>query len=193
MMANPDAVACALFLLAAFVLAGVAQTVWLRSPRSQALAVPIDGGLTFRGRRLFGEHKTVRGVVVMVPAAAAAFVVLAILSGGRRSDWLWPLSLSQYAALGAWSGSGFMLGELPNSFLKRQLGIPPGSAAASRAGFILQFLGDRVDSALGMLLALTVAVPTPALTWAIVLLAGAPLHWAFSVLLFQLGVKARPA
>ncbi len=193
MLPAPDAIGCAAFLLAAFVLAGCAQTAWFRSPLSLRFAAPLDAGLIFRGRRLFGDNKTLRGIVVMVPAVATAFVALAALAGGERADVLWPLSLGEYAALGTWAGVGFMLGELPNSFVKRQLDIAPGHAASSPPGFILQFVVDRVDSALGMLIALSVAVPTPPLTWAILLVAGPPLHWGFSVLLFQLGLKARPA
>ena len=72
-------IACALFLIAAFVLAGVAQTAWLGSRTSRRFAVPLDGARTFRGRRIFGDNKTARGFLVMVPAAGAAFCLLARL------------------------------------------------------------------------------------------------------------------
>lgn len=193
MVAAPDPIGCGVFLITAFVLAGFAQTAWFRSRWSLAFTAPLDAGLTIRGRRLFGGNKTVRGVIVMIPAAAAAFGALAAILGQERSALLWPLSVAQYTALGAWAGFGFMLGELPNSFAKRQIGISPGLAAASRAGTAVQFVIDRVDSALGMLVALSIAVAVPAGTWATVLLAGPPLHWGFSVLLYQLGLKARPA
>ena len=191
--ASPDPVACALFLVTAFVFAGFAQTAWFRSPVSRSLAVPLDGGLTWRGRRVFGENKTVRGFVVMVPAAAMAFATLATAAGDARLSTLWPLSTSAYAALGAWAGFGFMTGELPNSFIKRQLGIRPGDAARTSCAAFAQFLVDRLDSGIGMLAAISLAVPTPWLTWAIVLLVGPPLHWGFSVFMHHLGLKARAA
>ena len=50
-----DAGACALFLMATFVLSGIAQVAWLASATSRAFAVPLDGGLTFRGRRLYAR------------------------------------------------------------------------------------------------------------------------------------------
>jgi CDP-2,3-bis-(O-geranylgeranyl)-sn-glycerol synthase len=183
----PDAVTCAIFLLLAFTLAGFAQTAWFRHPWSRACAAPIDGGLTLRGRRLFGDNKTLRGFVVMVPAAAAAF---ALLSTVMR---VWPLSMPQYALLGAWAGLGFMAGELPNSFVKRQLDIAPGHAAGSVVATAMHFLIDRIDSGIGMLAALAVVVPVPWQTWAIVLLVGPAIHWSFSLLMFRLGVKARAA
>src|SRR5262245_51157025 len=124
---RPDPFVAAIFLIVAFVLAGVLHSAWLRSSASRRLSMPIDGGATFRGRRIFGENKTIRGFVVMVPAAALMFAVLATAARiwPDIASSLWPLGLGGYAALGAWAALGFMLGELPNSFVKRQLGIAP--------------------------------------------------------------------
>jgi hypothetical protein len=89
---NP--VACGWFLLLAFVIAGTAQTAWFASPASRRFAQPLDAGLTLRGRRLFGENKTRRGFLVMLPASAAGFALLAILAGDPAALGLWPLSIS---------------------------------------------------------------------------------------------------
>ena len=176
-------------------LAGCAQVTWLASRWSRRFALPLDGGATFRGRRIFGANKTVRGLVVMVPATAAAFALVAGLAGRGQPEavGLWALPTWRYALLGAWVGLGFMLGELPNSFVKRQLGIAPGDRAHGTARAVWQFIGDRADSGIGMLCALSLAVPTPWQTWAIVLIAGWAIHWSFSLVLFVLRVKPRPA
>lgn len=192
---RPDPFVCAIFLIVAFVLAGLLHSAWLRSPASRRLAIPIDAGARFRGRRIFGDNKTIRGFIVMIPAAALMFVVLA---GAARvspdvASSLWTLGLGGYAALGAWAALGFMLGELPNSFVKRQLDIAPGQAARGRISAVLGFVVDRLDSIVGMLAAVTIAVPTPWTTWLWVLILGPAIHWSFSVLLYRLGVKARPA
>src|SRR4249920_3457690 len=124
---NP--LACAAFLVTAFVLAGLVHTAWLRSPVSRPLAVPLDGGLTLRGRRLLGDNKTVRGFVAIAPAAGVAFMTVAwaLGAGGTTPPaGLWDLGPTGYALLGLAAGIGFMAGELPNSLLKRQLDIPPG-------------------------------------------------------------------
>jgi len=193
---TPDPLACALFLTVAFVLAGLAHSAWLRTAASRRLLVPLDGGARFRGRRVFGENKTIRGFVVMVPAASAAFamlrVLIARLAPSIAAD-LWRLNAVGYAALGALAGFGFMLGELPNSFVKRQLDVAPGMAPPGRVGTVITFVVDRVDSIVGMLIALSLAAPTPWMTWFYVLLIGPGIHLAFSALLFRLGVKARPA
>jgi CDP-2,3-bis-(O-geranylgeranyl)-sn-glycerol synthase len=185
--------ACALFLIVAFVFAGIVQTAWFAAPVSQRFAIPLDAGVSLRGRRVFGEHKTLRGFVVMVPAAAAVFVLLALAIGDTAAAGLWPLTIAGYARLGALAGFGFMAGELPNSFMKRQLGIRPGASARGTLAAVAQFAIDRLDSGIGMLMAVTLAAPTPLATWPIVLAIGPSFHWGFSVLMFQLGLKARPA
>ena len=192
----PDPLHCGLFLIVAFVLAGLLQSLWLRSRVSQVLAIPLDGGRTFRGRPILGENKTLRGFVVMIPAAALAFAAVAIvvsLPRGVPPATLWQLTPAGYAALGAWAGFGFMTGELPNSFLKRRFGILPGQAPASSLTAAICFTIDRTDSIVGMLAALTVAVPTPWTTWVLVLILGPLIHWIFSWWLFRMGVKGRPS
>jgi hypothetical protein len=190
-----DPAACAALLVAAFTLAGACQTAWLALPMSRRLAIPLDGGRSFHGRRLLGANKTLRGFVIMVPAAGVSFAMIAGVLGGlqRGLAGLWPGSSATYALLGMWAGFGFMLGELPNSFVKRQLGVAPGHAAKAVHTRPLFLVLDRVDSILGMLLALAIVVPVPWLTCAYVLIVGPPLHASFSMVLFELGGKARAA
>ena len=191
-----DPLVTALFLIAAFILAGLLHSVWLASEASRNFSYPIDGGRRFRGRRVFGDNKMVRGFIVMTPAAGLSFWALATLldtlSPALRAS-LWPLSNGELALLGAWAGLGFMLGELPNSFVKRQLDIAPGAPASRGVGGVVGFVADRVDSIIGMLLAISVVTYTPWQTWVYVLTLGPAIHLCFSVLLYRLGVKARAA
>lgn len=190
----PNPVRCALFLILAFILAGVAQTWWFKSPRSARFAIPLDRGHTFRGRPIFGANKTWKGFVVMVPATVLAFFVLGTLARALPiGKGLWPLSPGGYALLGAVASIGFMAGELPNSFIKRQLAIAPGGAPRARGARYFAFAVDRLDSVLGMLIALSLAVPTMWQVWVLVLCLGPAIHWLFNVALFFLGVKERPA
>ena len=191
-----DPVACGLFLVTAFTLSGLAHTAWLAAPFSRRFATPLDGGRVLGGRPILGDHKTLRGFMVMVPATGVAFMLLATLATagpGPAAFGLWPLTPAQYGQLGAWAALGFMGGELPNSFVKRRLGVPPGEAAAGRCLRAVFFVADRFDSSAGMLLALALAVPV---SWPIclfVLLAGPLVHAGFSAALFLLRVKARAA
>lgn len=191
-----DPLHCGLFLILAFVPAGLLHSLWLNNRFSRALAIPLDGGHMFRGRPILGENKTLRGFVVMIPAAALAFAAVAIvisLPEGVPPATLWQLTPAGYAALGAWAGFGFMAGELPNSFVKRQLGILPGQAPAAGLTRTICFTIDHIDSIVGMLIAVTMAVQTPWTTWLWVLILGPSIHLIFSWWLFRMGVKGRAA
>ncbi len=186
---------CAVFIVVAFALAGVAQSIWLATPVSRRMVWPLDGGTTWRGHRVLGDNKTVRGLVVMVPAAGVAFGGLAALSASLNggAPAVWSLTPVGYVWLGVWAGIGFMAGELPNSFLKRQLAVPPGAPAPGRwSGWVFAVF-DRVDSAIGMMVAIALVVPVPWLTWLYVLSVGPFVHGAFSLLVFRLGGKTRAA
>jgi hypothetical protein len=191
-----DGLARAAFIVVALTLAGLAHSAWLGSRVSKRFYIPLDGGVRIRGRRIFGDNKTVRGFVVMVPAAAVAFwamfVIVSTLRPGAVAN-LWQLSSRNYAVLGAWAGLGFMLGELPNSFVKRQLDVAPGQAPRGRIAAVFSFVVDRIDSIVGALIAITLAAPTPRTTWLFLLLIGPAIHFVFSILLYRLGVKERAA
>jgi len=192
---NP--IQCAVFLTIAFVLAGLLQSCWLRSRWSRRyFGAPLDARRTLRGRRILGDNKTYRGFVGMIPATGLSFLTLRMLVEGlpeSQRDGLWPLPWSGYLLLGCWVGFGFMFGELPNSFVKRRIGIAPGAAPVEAWGRVACFLVDRVDSIFGGLLALAVVVIVPAFTWIIILVVGPVFHWSFNLLLYYWGVKARPA
>lgn len=189
--AGPTPLTAASFLVVAMSTAGIAHVAWLKSRFAQRFAVPIDAGRNVRGRRLFGENKMLRGFVVMPIAAALAFAAWAAAwpTLGMRS--LWPLSLGEFAALGLACGFAFMAAELPNSLIKRQLGIEPGMTPTQPAMRALFFVVDRCDSVLGALLVASVAVPLPPAAWFWTLVLGPCMHAVFSILLHRLGVKRR--
>lgn len=194
--ADLNPMTCGVFLVTAFTLSGLAHTGWLAAPLSRRFAVPLDGGCTLGGRPILGAHKTVRGFLVMVPATGLGFMLLAALvtaGPGLPAAGLWPLTPAQYGLLGAWAALGFMAGELPNSFIKRRLGVLPGEAAAGRRLRAVFLVADRLDSTAGMLLALVAVVPVSWQIALVVLLAGPLVHAAFSLALFVLRVKARAA
>jgi hypothetical protein len=119
--------------------------VVLRFALFKWLKYPIDAGKTFRGRRLFGDSKTWRGVVVAVVGSITTVVVQRYVIAGAVG----PIALVDYRTVnpflfGAFLGGGAMLGELPNSFVKRRRGIAPG-ATASDSWRVLFYLWDQVD------------------------------------------------
>ncbi len=195
-MTAPAALPCAVFLLLAFGLAGVAHVLWLRSAWSRPFARPLDGGASVGGRRLLGDNKTLRGVMVMPVAAAAAFAAFAAYRS-QLPAWLatgiWDLPAPPMAAVGFVAGLAFMLAELPNSFFKRRIGVAPGEAPASPAWRALCLVIDRCDSTLGALIVVTILLPVHPATWLWALLLGSGLHWLFSIWLYRLKLKRRPS
>ena len=116
----------------------------------RALARPIDDGAHFRGRRVFGENKTYRGIV-----AVAIGTGLGCLAVGRFGF-----------GFGLLMGAAAMAAELPNSFLKRQIDITPGAQTTGLAGAFFHVL-DQVDVTAGAWLVLAFRVrPTAALVLA---------------------------
>jgi hypothetical protein len=125
----------------------IAHAPVLRFDLAPALRRPLDAGATLRGRRLLGDNKTVRGGLVMAGGTLAATLVL------HRLDWYrrrLPPELRDAGPLrhGALLGAAVVLGELPNSVLKRQLEIGPGERASSRLGSLLA-VHDQADFVLG--------------------------------------------
>lgn len=148
---------------------------------------PLDGGRTFRGKELFGRHKTWRGIVSGVVVATLVLWLQQLLV--RHTGW--GQSAAQgvnYAAfptllLGPLFAFGALGGDAVESFFKRQHGIKSGAS---------WLLFDQLDYVIG---AIIVTVPFVILTpveysWMIIV-------WFFMHLLvsyigWRLGIKERP-
>jgi CDP-diacylglycerol--serine O-phosphatidyltransferase len=89
---------------------------------------------------LFGKNKTWRGFVV-VPFLNAFFLLLVNL-------FLPLFSIGEALKLGFLIGLTYMIMELPNSWIKRQSGIPSGQKASKNAWAFM--LMDKMDSSLGV-------------------------------------------
>jgi CDP-2,3-bis-(O-geranylgeranyl)-sn-glycerol synthase len=133
--------------------------------------------------------------MVLIPGTGCSFYLLGtvVIWYPGVFEGVWSLSPASFGLLGLLASLGFMLGELPNSFIKRQMGILPGEAAEDLLKKVIFLVIDRIDSVLGMLLAISFAVPTPWQTWLYVIVFGPFIHWFFSYLLFLLKVKGRAA
>jgi len=125
------------------------------------LCLPIDRGRKFRGKRIFGDNKTYRGVVVVGLGTAIGFGLQSLFLrqiASIRSVELFNYSFFKAVALGLAVGVAAMLSELPNSFIKRRFEIAPGSAAKGWKGLIF-YIYDQIDFLVGAWIVLTVVVP----------------------------------
>lgn len=115
------------------------------------LARPLDRGRSWRGKRLFGDNKTYRGVVI---TALGTGLGVAILSALHRFSAVHPYEVLDYTTpvtwlVGAAMGGAGMLAELPNSFCKRRIGIEPGQPARG-VWTVLFYVADQIDLIVGL-------------------------------------------
>jgi CDP-archaeol synthase len=124
------------------------------------LCRPIDRGRSFRGKRIFGDNKTYRGVVVVSLGTMIGFGLQSLVlhrSDSIRSIELFDYEIFKSVAVGLAVGVAAMLSELPNSFIKRRFEIAPGSVAKGWKRAIF-YVYDQIDFLLGAWLVLAVVV-----------------------------------
>lgn len=129
---------------------------------------PLDFGRSFRGKRIFGDNKTWRGLLVAMVVSTLTLALLQLIT--RHSAALLNLTRElNYVhlptlLLGPALGAGALLGDAIESFCKRQAGVAPGQS---------WFPFDQVDFIFGALLA---SLPFVHLTPAQVV-------WTFAILI----------
>jgi CDP-2,3-bis-(O-geranylgeranyl)-sn-glycerol synthase len=162
--------------------------VCIRMDWARPLKRPVDHGRTFRGRRLFGDNKTYRGIFAIAAGTAAAFLAQSMVPALQPAA-LRPLSAASVGVFGFAFGAAAMLGELPNSFLKRQLDIAPGEAGRGAAG-ILFYVVDQIDFLVGAWIVGALALrPTVSLiAWSAVYVF--LMHQVITVIGYALGMRA---
>ncbi len=156
----------------------------------KALKRPLDGGRTWRGKRLFGNNKTWRGAIVMTLGPLLAALAL--------WQWTWWRDTIPDAAhsagpllLGLLIGLGVVLGELPNSLLKRQLDVAPGTQSSGATGLLLTTL-DQGDLVLGIWLCLLPVYGMPLWLVALAFVIVSVIHLLVNVIGYAIGARSAP-
>lgn len=177
------------WLMLPVIMAGLAHVVVLKTDVLRRLALPIDGGKQWRTRPLLGSNKTWRGLLLM-SACTAGFTHLQSLVGRQGHDDLF--SVWRDYRVGPWlagsiMGLSYCLAELPNSFIKRRLGIPPGARSAHAAP--VQYVVDQTDSVIGCLVALRTFYRPRRGEVVLAFVLGSAIHIGVDRLLHVIGVK----
>ena len=156
------------------IVANVVHMLVVRFDLFSEIAKPIS-------RTTFGSSKTWRGFIVL-PLLTGMFSLLNNLLFG-------PLGIAYSYAffVGLGLGLAYMLFELPNSYMKRRLGIATGEK--SQRYKVLQYFVDKVDSLVGVFLFyyLFMSISLPDLL--VLFLAAFLIHVTLSYLLVILNVK----
>jgi len=178
------------------IVGGIIHMVLIKLPILTPLLRPVDNGMCWSdGKRLFGDNKTWKGFVSMPVGTALAFVVLELLTESSAAiqdlcmvDFQPDGILASGWGVGLFLGLAYCLAELPNSFIKRRLEIPPGQNVSGAKGLFFMVI-DQIDSSVGCALALLVVTEATLLDVAVVAALGGFFHYAFAVLLFYVGLK----
>lgn len=147
-----------LFLIALWVfmpagIANMAPVLAKKVPGLNFLNKPIDGGASFRKKRIFGDHKTVRGFVagfvlawlaVLLQRVVWKNVALPCLQCGMDNHYAMQLTTVNSLLLAFLYSFGALGGDAIESFFKRQFNKPSGSR---------WFPFDQLDYIVGGLLA----------------------------------------
>lgn len=146
---------------------------------------PLDFGRTYRGKRIFGPHKTWRGLVAGIVLAT---LVLAVQKYLFTYTWAQEISWMNYRADGVWIvgpllGAGALLGDAIESFFKRQKGVASGE---------VWFPFDQTDYILGGLLLAAPVVPYSIGLIASIFAIYFGLHVIVAYLGYRIGLKDKP-
>lgn len=178
------------FALWFFLPAGIANMMPVFAARWPLLSkyeYPVDFGKTFRGKRIFGTHKTWRGLVVgiifaTITLAVQVFLVRHIDGLASLTDQVEYVSLPIFI-LGPLFGFGALAGDIAESFFKRQVGIRPGDG---------WFPFDQTDYIVGGALATMPFVQLTVFQYFVLIIIWLIIHVISSYIGYLLGVKERP-
>lgn len=147
------------------ILAGIANMIFTKTNICKRNAYPIDGGRCLAdGRPVFGSHKTYIGFAGYILSGAVMQClwgkVCVLFSFTWRNEFYieWADVFCYNLWVGLTLGFAYALFELPNSFVKRRLGIPEGKTVEGVKGKVF-FVIDQIDSIIGVVLVLSLFSP----------------------------------
>jgi hypothetical protein len=173
----------ALYLTVPLIVAGIIHMAVVRANLLSVLARPIS-------EPMFGPNKTWRGVVVMTLGAIAGIYVAVRIDPLAGNALLVRYSQASPVVVGAALGVAYCIAELPNSFMKRRLGVAPGMLP-DRNRLLFATL-DQADSAFGCAIALFFLIPTPISVLVVVVILGPAVHLVVNFTLWAIGLRKRP-
>jgi CDP-2,3-bis-(O-geranylgeranyl)-sn-glycerol synthase len=178
-----------LFAMWYFVPAGVANVTPILAAKMPGLKnweAPVDGGRHLRGKRIFDDHKTWRGIITGV-IAGILILWLQVTLLNRYEPVRNAIQLSYSGVsillLGFLLSFGALLGDMLKSLAKRQAGVPAGRS---------WFPFDQLDYIAGGLLlsSLYIQLSLARYVWIIIVWFG--MHLLFSYIGFLLKFKNSP-
>lgn len=148
---------------------------------------PLDFGVSIGGKRLFGDHKTWRGLSfgVLIGILCCLLQRVLFIKNPAIRDIAYPLDYTSInvVVLGASLGAGALLGDAVESSLKRRFGIPSGHS---------WFPFDQLDYIIGGIIFSTLVVRLDLLTYISIIIVWFGIHLLVSYIGFLLKLKDKP-
>lgn len=157
------------------IIGGILHMVVVKLDLFSSLKIPIHP-------KWFGVNKTWRGFFVMPLATWPGVLLARALDPVFMSAPTLPLALAL--------GLGYCLAELPNSFLKRRLGIKEGRTSEHFKWFFVVL--DQADSAIGCLVAYSIFLHIEEKLFWFTAFLGTAVHLGLNVLLYKLKIRKNP-
>lgn len=171
----------ALLLIMPLLIAGVGHMLIVRFDLFSGLKIPVNAAR-------FGCNKTWRGFAVMPWLTWMGVLLTSVAESLLLGDRLGSAFQSAAALpLGLTLGFAYVLFELPNSFLKRRLGIPPGEPSNEHR--VLAFITDHLDSFVGCLIVYELWLELRLETCLLLLVFGPLIHIGINLILFICGLR----
>ena len=168
--------------------ASCGNRIWLPATFKNGLAKlarPVDFGIQWHDREIFGKNKTWRGLLVGIVVGILTAGIQAFLF--FRSDFFRANTLVDYGKvdfilLGALMGGGALIGDLVKSFIKRRLNQPPGKP---------WFPWDQLDWIAGAMLFSSIVYVPPVLVAVVTALLYVGVHLCSDRIVCRMGIKKR--
>ena len=172
-----------------FLPAGIANATPVfakKIPLFDKLDYPIDFKKNFNGKRIFGDHKTFRGLitgVVMAIVTAGLQKIIFDNSPELRASLGFDFSSVNFVLYGFLAGMGALLGDAIKSFFKRRVNIKPGSA---------WFPFDQIDYIVGGIVFLMPLIKLELVQYLITFIVWFGMHLVTTYIGFLLKLKDKP-
>jgi len=157
-----------------------------RIPLLKKLEYPIDFYKTYKGIRIFGDHKTMRGLITgIVIAILTAGIQQAIYNNSPelRNALGFDFSSINFFVYGFLAGFGALIGDAIKSFFKRRVNIKPGAT---------WFPFDQIDYIIGGIVFLIPLIRLSFIDYLITFIVWFAMHLISTYIGFLLKLKDKP-
>ncbi len=177
------------FVLWYFLPAGLANTAPIFAGHLQFLKqfnYPLDGYLKFKGKRILGDHKTIRGIIAgIIVGIVVSWMEVWLYREFKGIREVITLDYNQLNPflLGSLAGLGALGGDIVKSFFKRQLSIPSGKS---------WFPFDQIDYIIGGCLLMSLYMPLSFYQYTLLFILWFVLHPVSTYIGYILHLKEKP-